>query len=210
MDIKDLTKKKQRRLLKGNQPHVFLLVFLMFTFQNGIMCSEFEGGDSDRPSKKHKASLKRTRACYENESKEDNDPKTVTDSGQKGQYALEEDVKLVRGKIKKKGKNPPDDYFWHIFYQDNRAGKVFIDLIDEPPLGSHASIQIFLNKRSQGKHIGRVAYSRACTLSHYDVVYASMRKNNIPSFRSAQAAGFKEIKNRAFMQRVMKWVRVIR
>src|SRR3546814_14369763 len=74
-----------------------------------------------------------------------------------------------------------------------RAGTVFINLSEEPPIGKHASLQIFLNRESQGRQIGRLAYRAACDASEYNVVYAHMRKSNIASRRAAEEAGFAEI-----------------
>jgi RimJ/RimL family protein N-acetyltransferase len=80
---------------------------------------------------------------------------------------------------------------WRIEVDGKRAGVVFINLIDEPPIGRHASIQIFLNATSQGRRIGRVAYRLACEASGaYDTIYAHMRKSNIASRRAAEEAGF--------------------
>lgn len=79
---------------------------------------------------------------------------------------------------------------WRIEVDGKRAGVVFINLIDEPPIGRHASIQIFLNATSQGRRIGRVAYRLACEASVYDTIYAHMRKSNIASRRAAEEAGF--------------------
>lgn len=125
------------------------------------------------------------------------------------QCARNEDVELMRGKLPRNQKELPESYFWKILFQKKSAGKVFIEPTDIDPLGRQPAIQIFLNKKAQGKHIGRIAYERACRLSHYDVVYATMRRNNIASYKAACAAGFREIKNSAFKQSVMKWVRKI-
>jgi RimJ/RimL family protein N-acetyltransferase len=207
MSTKDLMLMKQPMLLKNTGTIVLLLASLIFTLQRPIVCSESKEDGSGSSSRTSKSSSKRLKTMPNDVLEEITAPAHES----KAQYASEADVHLVRGKItKRKTKNPPDNYFWSIFYHQERAGKVSIDLIDEPLLGRHASIQIFLNKKSQGMHIGRIAYATACNLSHYDVVYASMRKNNLPSFRSAQAAGFKEVKNPAFAQCVMKWVRLVK
>lgn len=79
---------------------------------------------------------------------------------------------------------------WRIEVGGHRVGVTFVNLIDEPPIGRHASIQIYLNQRSQGRGIGRVAYRMACEASRYDIIYAHMRKSNIASRRAAEAAGF--------------------
>jgi Acetyltransferase (GNAT) domain len=96
----------------------------------------------------------------------------------------------------KQGKGTPNaggmsgGYFWHIFHNDIRAGKIFINYDKET---NKAEIQIFINRKSQGKGIGRIAYKNACEESKYNKIYATMRKDNIASIKAALAAGFKEI-----------------
>ena len=93
---------------------------------------------------------------------------------------------------------------WRIEVGGVRAGEVFINLIDEPPLGAHASIQIYLNIKSQGRGIGRVAYLKACQLSQHNTVYAHMRKSNVPSRHAAEAAGFVDATPIGYNQLIMK------
>lgn len=87
------------------------------------------------------------------------------------------------------------------------AGDIFINWIDEAPLGEHASIQIYLNRANQGRKIGRVAYRLAAEGSPYDVVYAHMRKSNIASARAAEEAGFIDATTQGVSQRLMIWRR---
>jgi RimJ/RimL family protein N-acetyltransferase len=96
---------------------------------------------------------------------------------------------------------------WRIETGDKRAGVVFINLIDEPPVGVHASIQIYLNAPSQGRCIGRVAYRLACESSSYDLIYAHMRKSNTASRRAAEEAGFREDPRPGHSQLLMVWHR---
>jgi hypothetical protein len=119
----------------------------------------------------------------------------------------EEDVILKPGKGTKESGGGTGGHYWNIFANDKRAGKVFINLIDEELLGKHPSLQIFLNKNSQGKHIGRYAYSQACLLSQYDTIYAHMSKKNISSIKSAIAAGFIEVFADITKQVIMQWTR---
>ena len=98
-------------------------------------------------------------------------------------------------------------HYWHIFAQGERAGSVFINVVDEPPLGEHASIQIFLNKASQGHHIGRHGYRKAAEQSSYDRIYAHMRTSNVPSRRAAEAAGFRVVDRADVPQLLMVWER---
>ena len=97
---------------------------------------------------------------------------------------------------------------WRIEVGGIRAGEVFINVIDEPPLGVHASIQIYLNIKSQGRGIGRVAYLKACQLSQHDTIFAHMRKSNAPSRRAAEVAGFVEATPPGYNQLIMKWQRL--
>lgn len=96
---------------------------------------------------------------------------------------------------------------WRIDYAGMRAGEVFINLIDERPLGQHASIQIFLNLKSQGRGIGRIGYFKACQASSHAVIYAHMRKSNFASCKAAEAAGFIDVTPPGVTQLIMVWIR---
>jgi hypothetical protein len=102
----------------------------------------------------------------------------------------EEDVVLVPVAGTPDRGNGPGGEKWRIDVRGIRAGVVFINVIDEPPIGRHASIQIYLNIQSQGKGIGRIGYLKACEMSQHSTVYAHMRKSNIASRKAAEAAGF--------------------
>jgi len=125
-------------------------------------------------------------------------------------YALGETVTLQRGKGGRDTGGDVGGFFWKVYNNDILAGKVFINYIDEEPVGEHASIQIFLNKQSQGKHIGRFAYAKACEEGSYDEVYAHMRKGNIASRKAAEAAGFKAVSMAGISQLLLKWTRKAR
>lgn len=101
----------------------------------------------------------------------------------------------------------PGGRAWRIEVEGKKAGVVFINFIDEPPIGPHASIQIYLNAPSQGRNIGRVAYRMACEASPYSAVYAHMRKSNIASWRAAEEAGFVDATPFGAIQKVMIWRR---
>lgn len=116
-------------------------------------------------------------------------------------------VALVAGKGSKSSGGGPGGSYWHIHVGEQRAGKIFINVIDESPLGQHASIQIFLNQRSQGRRIGRVAYRLACEACGHDTVYAHMRKSNVASRRAAEEAGFVADETPGHTQLVMVWRR---
>lgn len=96
---------------------------------------------------------------------------------------------------------------WRIEWNGKRAGQVFINLIDQPPVGKHASIQIYLNLVSQDRGIGSLCYQWACERSQYDVIYAHMQKSNIASARAAEKAGFFDETSAQDRQKLMVWRR---
>lgn len=104
----------------------------------------------------------------------------------------------------------PGGHSWVIMASGLRAGVIYINLIDEPPLGQHASIQIFLNKQSQGRGIGRTSYRMASEASRYDVIYAHMRKANVASRRAAEQAGYVDASPPGYAQLIMRWDRKAR
>jgi hypothetical protein len=114
-------------------------------------------------------------------------------------------VTLIQGKGSKTTGGGPGGFFWWVYFKDKKAGKVYINKVNEAPIGEHASIQIFLNKSSQGKHIGRFAYQKACESSDYQDVYAHIAKKNIASERAASAAGFEVMNHLKTPQLLMHW-----
>lgn len=116
-------------------------------------------------------------------------------------------IHLVRSRGTPKRGGGQGGEAWTIEAAGERAGTVFINMIDEPPLGSHASLQIFLNRESQGRQIGRHAYRAACLASQYDVIYAHMRKSNIASRRAAEEAGFEDVTPKDHTQLILRFVR---
>ncbi|WP_143103724.1 GNAT family N-acetyltransferase [Methylobacterium gossipiicola] len=116
-------------------------------------------------------------------------------------------VRLVATKGTKGRGGGRDGEAWRIELDGQRAGQVFINLIDQPPIGPHASIQIYLNRASQGRGIGTIGYGLACAASRYDVIYAHMQKSNTASARAAAAAGFVDETPAEERQKVMVWRR---
>ena len=117
------------------------------------------------------------------------------------------DVELVPTKGTPGKGGGPGGHSWVIKAAGERAGVIYINFIDEPPVGKHASIQIFLNQKSQGRGVGRVAYRLASEASQYDEVYAHMRKANVGSRRAAEEAGYVDVSPPGFTQLIMKWKR---
>jgi GNAT superfamily N-acetyltransferase len=113
------------------------------------------------------------------------------------------DVKLLRTNGTPGRGGGPDGEAWRIEAQGERAGVIFVNIIEEPPFGKHASIQIFLSRPYQGRGIGRVAYRQAAEASMHNVIYAHMRKSNIASRRAAEAAGFFDVTPSGHSQLIM-------
>lgn len=105
-----------------------------------------------------------------------------------------------------KGKGPGGEK-WRIEVGGVRAGEVYINVIDEPPIGHHASLQIYLNIKSQGRGIGRAGYAKACQISSHETIYAHMRRSNVASRRAAEEAGFVDATPPGFVQLILRWVR---
>ncbi len=84
---------------------------------------------------------------------------------------------------------------------------MYINVIDELPIGPHASIQIQLNTTVHGRGIGRIAYQAAVNDSGFDEVYAHMRKSNLASRKAAEHAGFTEVTEVPTAQLLMRWQR---
>ena len=119
--------------------------------------------------------------------------------------ASEVDLVLVPG-TPGKGKGPGGEK-WRIEVGGVRAGEVYINVIDEPPIGHHASLQIYLNIKSQGRGIGRAGYAKACQISTHETIYTHMRRSNVASRRAAEAAGFVDATPPGFVQLILRWVR---
>lgn len=117
------------------------------------------------------------------------------------------DVEIVATKGTPGKGGGPGGHSWVIMAGGERAGVIYINLIEEPPVGKHASIQIFLNQKSQGRGVGRVAYRLASEAGQYDEVYAHMRKANVASRRAAEEAGYVDVSPPGFTQLIMKWER---
>jgi hypothetical protein len=116
-------------------------------------------------------------------------------------------VRLERGKGSKGRGDGPGGAYWHVFVGEQRVGNVYINVIDEPPVGKHASIQIQLNVSAQGRGIASVAYGLAVKASEHDVVYAHMRKSNIASRKAAEHSGFVAVEDPGTPQMLMVWRR---
>ena len=97
--------------------------------------------------------------------------------------------------------------YWHIMLGEVRVGKIYIDFLENSVLGTHPSIDIFINQQYHGRRIGRYAYAMACEQSGLPQVYMHTRKSNTASRRAAAEAGFVEVQDTTFKQIVMVWNR---
>ncbi|WP_322923886.1 GNAT family protein [Paenibacillus campi] len=103
------------------------------------------------------------------------------------------DILLIPGK---------EENYWHIFHQNFRAGYVSI----KKAKGKKSRfITVILNKKSQGKGIGAIAFQLACENSSYTTIYANISKKNIASLISAERAGFKIDRTESNGQLILKW-----
>ncbi|GIK65852.1 MAG: hypothetical protein BroJett018_36460 [Chloroflexota bacterium] len=106
---------------------------------------------------------------------------------------LEKDIELIEGKGTKKSGGEEGGHYWHIFYNGKRAGRVFINLVHSHDSNSYPAITVEINANMRGIGIGTIAFRKACELSKYDEIFASIRKSNTASRIAAERAGFKEI-----------------
>lgn len=118
-----------------------------------------------------------------------------------------DDIRLEDGAGSRGRGAGPGGHYWHVFIGDKRVGHVYINLIDEEPVGRHASIQIQINKTDQRRGIGKVVYGMAAERSSHNTIYAHMRKSNIGSRKAAEAAGFEVVNDERVRQLLMRWTR---
>jgi hypothetical protein len=133
-------------------------------------------------------------------------PKVVTPRKDQSKVGDGQVALVPRKGRKAKGDGPGGEY-WEVQLDGKRAGEVFVNVIDQPPVGRHASLQIFLNKPEQGKGVGRIAYRMAAESSQHDSIYLHMRKANLASRIAAEAAGFKDVTPPMVTQLILKKVR---
>ncbi|MGN7741526.1 GNAT family N-acetyltransferase [Pseudomonas sp. 22526] len=133
-------------------------------------------------------------------------PPAVTAKSKLGPVALE-NVEFVRTSGTRERGGSPGGEAWIILAEGKRAGTAYINMVEDPVRGRHASFHVFLNRPSQGRQIGRAAYRLCCTESQHDVIYAHMRKSNIASRKAAEYAGFSDASTPDDTQLVMVWHR---
>ena len=97
--------------------------------------------------------------------------------------------------------------YWHIYLGEKRVGNIFINEIDEEPIGQHFSLQIYINKSHRNKGIGSIAYRMACEASELESIYIQVAKKNIASIKAAQNADFVMLNKVNTPQVIMRWER---
>lgn len=117
------------------------------------------------------------------------------------------DVELVRSVGSRKRGGGPGGEAWIVMAEGKRAGTAYINVVSDDIRGVHASFHIFLNRPSQGRLIGRIAYRLCCEASSHGVIYAHMRKSNIASRAAAMHARFTDATAADDSQLVLVWRR---
>ena len=116
----------------------------------------------------------------------------------------EAQVSLVNRPGRKAKGDGPEGEYWEIQLDGVRAGEVFVNVIDEPPVGRHASLQIYLIRTVQGRGIGRISYRLAADASRHTTIFLHMRKSNPASRIAAEAAGFVDVSPPGVTQLILK------
>lgn len=117
------------------------------------------------------------------------------------------DIELVRTAGSRERGGGPGGEAWIVMAEGKRAGTAYINMVSDAIRGLHASFHVFLNRPSQGRLIGRMAYRLGCESSSHDVIYAHMRKSNIASRMAAEHAGFTDATAADDSQLVLVWRR---
>jgi RimJ/RimL family protein N-acetyltransferase len=121
--------------------------------------------------------------------------------------ASTDDVEMVEGRGTPRNGGGPGGHYWHIRYRDDRAGRAYINYHATESGDPRPSITVELNERSRGHGIGTVAFRKACQLSQYDEVFASVRKGNIASRKALERAGFKPVEDWEGSELYLVWKR---
>jgi RimJ/RimL family protein N-acetyltransferase len=121
--------------------------------------------------------------------------------------ARDEDISLIEGKLTKSSHGNEYKHYWHIFFQNQRAGRVYITYVPTDDEFEHAAITVEINKQLRGRGIGTIVFRRAAELSQYDEVNADIRKSNIASRIAAERAGYREVDSKKGGSLRMIWRR---
>lgn len=103
--------------------------------------------------------------------------------------APDSELQLIEGKGTRKLLGDSGGQYWHIHYQGERVGRVYISLTkNEAELQPFITVEI--NQKNRGVGIGTLVFRTASESSNYDRVFAEMRKSNVASQVAASRAGF--------------------
>ena len=114
----------------------------------------------------------------------------------------EYDVRLVR----RAAKNVKS---WWIYVKGHHVGRVQIeqlrDVSNPPYMKKFACITLLVEKKWQGRHIGRWAYKKAAWKSQLRTVFARMRRSEHANIAAAKAAGFVRVFPKARRYIILRW-----
>ena len=94
---------------------------------------------------------------------------------------------------------------WHVFHEGKRAGRVAIVCHEKAGLPPGPTIDVQLNKNSQGRGLGTVVFRRAAELSKRPKILAVIARKNIASRLAAERAGYSQITDGANKDLVLVW-----
>ena len=114
---------------------------------------------------------------------------------------------MRRGKGSSKSGGGGGGFFWHVFSGGVRAGRAWINYYETVEGEPQPSVTVMLNKRSQGRGIGTIAFRRAAEMSPYNTVYATVAKKNIASCTALKRAGFVPVEEGQSTEFYMVWRR---
>jgi hypothetical protein len=121
--------------------------------------------------------------------------------------AVDADVTLDVGTGGPRSGGESGGHFWHVRFRGKTAGRVYINYHVSESGEARPSITVLLNKQSQGRGIGTIAFRRAAEESPYDEVYATVAKKNVASRTALARAGFVPVKGWKGPELYLVWVR---
>lgn len=124
-----------------------------------------------------------------------------------GPRVTEADVELRPGKGSPRSGGGPGGFFWHVYSGDVKAGRAWINYYETEQGEPRPSVTVMLNKQSQGRGIGTIAFRRAAELSPYDEVYATVARKNVASRNALERAGFVTAEDQKGGELYMVWRR---
>jgi len=104
--------------------------------------------------------------------------------------ATESEVVLVRGRGTKKVGSGAGCFYWHVTRNGIRVGRASINILVHTHGEQRPSVSVELTTRQRGQGVGSIAFRRACHLSGYSEVYATVRRTNLASRIALERAGF--------------------